>query len=213
MWVNLFFASEVNWRGKGIVVRQETRFPEEPGSRLIIQTKSPTHFTLNLRIPYWAESASLTVNGKHLQPNKRLIPSSYAKIDRTWKNGDRVELKLPMHLHLQTIPDDATLAAIMYGPLVLAGELGTDNLDPKRIYSEDKFLHGGFPDTVVPELAGDRNALDKWIQPFSATDKPLTFRTVSAARPEDVTLIPFYRLFNQRYCVYWRFRTPAGNVS
>jgi uncharacterized protein len=214
LWVNLFFASEVNWREKGVILRQETRFPEEAGTRLVIQTKSPARFTLNVRIPYWAEAASVTVNGKRFQPNQKLEPSSYAKIDRTWKNGDRVDVKLPMRLHLRTIPDDPTLAAIMYGPLVLAGELGTENLDSKRIYSDDKFLHGGFPAIAVPELAGDRNLLDKWIQPVSAPvsqtvsqkDVALRFRTVGAGRAEDVTLSPFYRLFNQRYCVYWRFR-------
>jgi uncharacterized protein len=207
LWVNLFFASEVNWQQKHIIVRQETRFPEEPRTRLIIQTKSPTHFALNIRIPYWAENASVMVNDKRFQPNKRLTPSSYANIDRTWKNGDLVEVKLPMRLHLQTIPDDPTLAAIMYGPVVLAGELGTENLDPKRTYSDDKFLHGGFPSIGVPELVGDRDALDKWIQPVSAKDKSLTFRTVGAGRPEEVTLSPFYRLFDQRYCVYWRLRS------
>ena len=208
LWVNLFFASEVHWREKSVVIRQETRFPEEPGTRLIIQTKSPNHFTLNVRIPYWAENASVTVNGKRFQPNEKLTSSSYAKVDRTWKNGDHVEVKLPMRLHLETIPDDPTLAAIMYGPLVLAGELGNENLDPKRIYSDDKFLHGGFPAIAVPELAGDdRNALDKWIQPVSAKDRPLTFRTVGPGHVEEVTLSPFYRLFSQRYCVYWRFRT------
>src|ERR1700722_11298343 len=208
LWVNLFFASEVHWREKSVVIRQETRFPEEPGTRLIIQTKSPNRFTLNVRIPYWAENASVTVNGKRFQPNEKLTSSSYAKVDRTWKNGDHVEVKLPMRLHLETIPDDPTLAAIMYGPLVLAGELGNENLDPKRIYSDDKFLHGGFPAIAVPELAGDdRNALDKWIQPVSAKDRPLTFRTVGPGHVEEVTLSPFYRLFGQRYCVYWRFRT------
>jgi uncharacterized protein len=214
LWVNLFFASEVNWREKGVILRQETRFPEEAGTRLVIQTKSPARFTLNVRIPYWAEPASVTVNGKRFQPNQKLEPSSYAKIDRTWKNGDRVDVQLPMRLHLRAIPDDPTLAAIMYGPLVLAGELGTENLDSKRIYSDDKFLHGGFPAIAVPELAGDRNLLDKWIQPVSAPvsqtvsqkDGALRFRTVGAGRAEDVTLSPFYRLFNQRYCVYWRFR-------
>jgi DUF1680 family protein len=222
MWVNLFFASEVNWREKGVVIGQETRFPEEAGTRLVIQTKSPARFTLNVRIPYWTSAASVTVNGKRFEPNQKLEPSSYAKIERTWKNGDQVEVQLPMHLHLQAIPDDPTLAAIMYGPLVLAGELGTENLDSKRIYSEDKFLHGGFPAIAVPELAGDRNALDKWIQPVSAPvgktvsqrtvshkEVALTFRTVGAGRPDDVTLSPFYRLFNQRYCVYWRWRPAA----
>jgi DUF1680 family protein len=205
LWVNLFFASEVHWKEEGVTIRQETRFPEEAGTRLVIQTKSPARFSLNVRIPYWAENASVRINGKPWEPSEKLTPSSYAKIDRTWKNGDHVEVSLPMRLHLQTIPDDRKLAAIMYGPLVLAGELGTENLDPKRIYSEDKILHGGFPAMAVPELSGDRNALDKWIQPVSAKDKPLTFRTAGAGRPEDVILSPFYRLFNQRYCVYWRF--------
>jgi uncharacterized protein len=207
LWVNLFFASAVNWREKGVVIRQETRFPEEAGTRLVIQTKSPTKFGLNVRIPYWAEDASVTINSKPFRPNERLAPASYAKIERRWKNGDIVEVKLPMRLHLQSTPDDSSLAAIMYGPVVLAGELGTENLDPKRIYSDDKILHGGFSAIAVPEFAGDRNALDKWIQPASAKAIPLTFRTVGAGRPEDVTLSPFYRLFDQRYCVYWRFRS------
>jgi DUF1680 family protein len=205
LWVNLFFASELNWREKGVTIRQETRFPEQAGTRLIIQSKSPADFSLNLRIPYWAENASVTVNGKPFRPNEKLTPSSYTKIDRTWKNGDYVEMTLPMRLHLQTIPDDPKLAAIMYGPLVLAGELGTQDLDSQRIYSDDKFLHGGFSPIDVPQLAGDRKALDKWIQPVSLKEKPLIFHTVGASCPEEVTFSPFYRLFNQRYCVYWRF--------
>jgi DUF1680 family protein len=207
LWVNLFFASEVNWREKGVTIRQETRFPEEAATRLVIQTKSPTGFSLNVRIPYWAENASVTINGRRLRSHEKLAPSSYAKIDRTWKNGDHVEVKLPMRLHSQTISDDPGLAAILYGPLVLAGELGTQDLDPKRIYSDDKILHGGFPTIAVPEFAGDRNVLEKWIQPVRAKDKPLTFRTVGAGHPEEVTFSPFYRLFNQRYNVYWRFRS------
>jgi DUF1680 family protein len=214
LWVNQFFASAVNWKEKGVVIQQETRFPKEPGTRLVIQAKSPAEFSLNLRIPYWADDASVTINGKRFRPNEKLAPSSYAKIERKWRDGDIVEVKLPMRLHLQPIPDDASLAAIMYGPVVLAGELGAENLDPKRLYSDDKILHGGFPAIAVPELAGDRNGLEKWIQPVGANDqpgkdKPLTFRTVGAGRPADVTLSPFYRLFDQRYCVYWRFRTTA----
>jgi DUF1680 family protein len=175
-----------------------------------VQSKSPVAFSLKVRIPYWAENVSFSINGKPFQPHEKLTPASYAKIDRTWKDGDRVDVQLPMRLHLQAIPDDANLAAIMYGPLVLAGELGTQDLDPKRLYSEDKFLHGGFPPIAVPELAGDRHALEKWIQPVRAADKPLAFRTVNAGRPNDVILSPFYRLFDQRYCIYWHL--PAAEA-
>jgi DUF1680 family protein len=210
LWVNLFFASEVRWREKGVVLRQETRFPDEAGMHLIVQSKSPAAFSLKVRIPYWAENVSFSINGKSFEPHEKLAPSSYAKIDRTWKDGDRVDVQLPMRLHLQAIPDDANLAAIMYGPLVLAGELGTQDLDPKRLYSEDKFLHGGFPSIAVPELAGDRHALEKWIQPVRAADKSLAFCTVNAGRPNDVILSPFYRLFDQRYCIYWHL--PAAEA-
>jgi DUF1680 family protein len=210
LWVNLFFASELNWREKGVVIRQETRFPEEAGTRIVIRSKSPARFALNVRIPYWADNAGFTINGVPFRPKQSLKPSSYAKMDRTWQDGDVVEVKLPMRLHLHATPDDPSLVAIMYGPLVLAGELGTQNLDPKQIYSDDKFLHGGFSTIAVPRLAGDPNAPDKWIRPVTSPigskDKPLTFRTVSEGRPEDVTLSPFYRLFDQRYCVYWPFR-------
>jgi uncharacterized protein len=208
VWVNQFFASELNWKQKGVVIRQETRFPDEAGTRLVIQTKSPSAFGLNVRIPYWADNASVAINGKPFASKQKLTPSSYAKIERTWKNGDVVEVKLPMRLHLQSIPDDTNLAALVYGPVVLAGELGTQGMDPKQIYSEDKILHAGFPPVTIPELAGNRETLDKWIQPVSG--KPLTFRTASAGRPEDVTVSPFYRLFDQRYCVYWRFRPEAN---
>jgi uncharacterized protein len=211
VWVNQFCASELNWREKGVVIRQETRFPEEAGTRLTVRTKAPATFGLNVRIPYWAENTSVTINGKPYQPNERLMPSSYAKIERSWKDGDVLEVKLPMRLHLQAIPDDPSLAAVLYGPVVLAGELGTQELDPKRIYSEDKILHGGFPAVAVPELVGDRDALDKWIRPVNEKEKPLQFRTAGGARPEDVTLSPFYRLFDQRYCVYWRFSPTTGS--
>jgi uncharacterized protein len=205
LWVNLFFASEVHWKEKGVVLRQETQFPDEQGTRLIVQTKTPTQFALNVRIPYWTDGATILINGKAFPSSGKLAPSSYAKIERTWKNGDEVKVKLPMRLHLQATPDDPQRAAILYGPMVLAGELGTQELDPKHIYSEDKILHEGFPAIGIPELVGDPKALEKWIRPADAKERQLTFRTVTAGRPEDVTLSPFYRLFDQRYCVYWRF--------
>jgi uncharacterized protein len=208
LWVNLFFASELNWREKSVVVRQETRFPEEAGTRLIIRTRTPVALSLNVRIPYWTDAASFTVNGQPWPAAGRPAPSSYATIDRTWKDGDRVDVKLPMRPRLKPLPDDPGVVAIMYGPLVLAAELGTNGLDPKKIYSDDKILRGGFPPMAMPKLVGGHGGFDKWLQPVK--DRPLTFRTVGVGKPEDVTLSPLYRLFNQRYNVYWRLRSPVA---
>jgi Domain of unknown function len=73
-------------------------------------------------------------------------------------------------------------------------------------------LHASFPTIAIPELAAHRDALDQWIQPLDSKAKPLTFRTAGAGHPEDVTLSPFYRLFDQRYNIYWRFR-PAADAK
>ena len=199
----------MTWREKGVSIRQETRFSEAAATRLLIHTKSPAAFTLNVRIPYWADSATIAINGQPFQPKQKLAASTYAKIQRTWKDGDQIEVSLPMRLHLQPLPDDQNVAAIMYGPLVLAGELGTQDLNPQHIYSDDKYLHAGFPTIAVPELAANPITLDQWVQPLNSKAKPLTFRTVGAGHPQDITLSPFYRLFDQRYNIYWRFRPAA----
>ena len=75
LWVNQFFASEAIWKVKGVVVRQETRFPVEAKTRLVIQAKSPSEFSLNVRITYWDDDASVTINGERYRPNEKLAPT------------------------------------------------------------------------------------------------------------------------------------------
>ena len=112
---------------------------------MVIRRNRPPALPCNVRIPYWADAASVTVNGVSFQSNQSLQPSSYAKIDRTWKNGDLVEVKLPMRLHLQAIPDDPTLVAIMYGPLVLAGALAPRISIRSEFIPTTKFCTAVFP--------------------------------------------------------------------
>ena len=82
---------------------------------------------LNIRIPYWAtRGGKIILNGEALPAFSS--PSSYLTLSRTWKDGDRVEVSLPMGLHIDALADDPTLQAVMYGPLVLAGRLGSENL-------------------------------------------------------------------------------------
>ncbi len=207
LWVNLFFASEVNWKDKGVTLRQETRFPEQAGTRVTIRAPHAVAFRLNVRIPYWAAGAKISVNGTSFTPEKALTPASYAAIERTWRDGDRVEVALPMKLHLQRMPDDPNLAAIMYGPLVLAGELGGKDITPEKVFIREKVPRGGFPAVSVLNLIGTTDVLEDWIRPVPG--RPLTFRTRGVGQPEDVTLSPLYRLFDQRYNVYWRLAGTA----
>jgi hypothetical protein len=153
-----------------------------------------------VRIPYWAEGASVKVNGKTVPGTRN---GSYLPIARTWKSGDRIDVTLPMNLHVDAMPDDSAMQAFLYGPLVLAGRLGSDGLTAEAQSSDvtqqvkSHFLRG--EPVSVPELHNASKDLAAWIKPEG---EALKFRTTGQAK--DVTLIPLNRLFGERYAVYWR---------
>ena len=197
LYVNLFIPSELNWDDKGIRVRLETNFPESSSATLVINAAAPCTMRIHLRIPYWISSDALVkINGKAAE----VTPSaaSYFTIAREWKNGDRITLNMPMHLHSEAMPDEPSTQAILYGPLVLAGKLGTEGLNM------DRFVGPLGPDVRrhpmdVPKLRASAADLEEWLKPVPG--EPLVFRTIG--QEKDITLIPFNRLFGERYSVYW----------
>lgn len=187
---NLFIPSEVEWKEHGFTLRQETKFPEDSASRLIV-TQGGGEFTLQIRWPYWAtQGLNVTINGKEEKVSGK--PGSYISLHRQWSKGDVVEVSLPMNLHLAPMPDNPNRVALMYGPLVLAGELGSIEKEEPQ----------------VPVFVADREALLNTIKPIPG--KPLTFRSESVGRPRDVTFLPFYRMHGERYSVYFDLFTEAG---
>ncbi|HXF06853.1 MAG TPA: beta-L-arabinofuranosidase domain-containing protein [Blastocatellia bacterium] len=207
IYVNLFIASEVTWREKGITVRQETRFPEEDATRLIIKAARPVRLAVKIRYPSWAVSGmTLTVNGRRETVAEK--PGSYVTLDREWKDGDRIDVRLPMSLRLEAMPDDPKMIAVLYGPIVLGGDLGTTGLTEAERYGPSAPRIGRVPPVEVPAFvaAEVKDVLTK-IKPVA--EGPLTFRTEGLAQPREVTLLPFYKLHDRRYTVYWKVYTPA----
>jgi uncharacterized protein len=203
LYVNLFIASELSWPDKGLTVRQDTKFPDQDTTRLTFRCRQPVKLALKIRWPAWAETISVRVNGwKQKIPG---APGSYVAINRQWSDGDRVELQLPMKLHLESLPGTTNLFAVLYGPIVLAGELGTNGM-PADPYAQDQTKFVKWPPVPVPVLVADNDSILKHIQ---ATRRPLTFRTKNLGHPEDVTLVPFYRVPHQRYAVYWHVLSPT----
>lgn len=189
LYVNLFIASELDWKKKGIKLRQETSFPEEASTRLTVSAETPVDLTLHLRYPVWAvDGVKVKVNGKKVAV--RTKPSSYISLKRTWKEGDIIEMEMPMRLHTEFMPDNPSKGAILYGPIVLAAELGADDID-------DTF---GVPVFVNPDKKSE-----KWIKPVEG--KQMTFRTKGVGRPEEALLSPLYKIYNQRYAAYFDFFT------
>jgi hypothetical protein len=205
VFVNLFIPSELDWKEKSFRLRQETKFPEQPGTSLVVSSEKPIPLALRLRVPAWLESAPLVkLNGRVLESSAD--PGSYLTISRTWKKGDRIDMSLPMALHMEAMPDNPGTQAFLYGPLVLAGDLGSEGLTDRLIIGPSGPRLGSRAGTTPPvppldiptfHAAGADPA--SWIKPAG---KPLTFRT--SGQRTDVTLVPLNSIFGKRYSVYWQ---------
>jgi hypothetical protein len=191
LYVNLFIPSELCWKSKGIVVKQETRFPESDTVLLTFEMKSSQKFPLYLREPKWAfKGVYVKLNGKSISLVR--TTSGYFVVNRTWKNSDRVELVMPMNLYSESMPDNPNRIAFLYGPIVLAGQLGTTMPDP---------IYG------TPVLLTDNRNVNDWLKPVA--QEPLTFEMNGVGQPTNPILKPFYKIYDQYYSVYFDFFTPA----
>ena len=181
---------------------QETTFPENDRTTLTVKAAAPRRAQLRIRVPYWTAGGSATLNGAKLE--SFATPGSYFVLDRTWRDGDRVEVHLPMRLHSAPMPDDPTVQAVMYGPLVLAGKLGAAGLTAETLRAEPT------KPRTVPEYKSEPVAAptirsasadpSTWLKP--AAGDALEFRTVG--QPNELTLVPLNRIFDERYAVYWK---------
>ena len=199
LYVNLFIASELSWPEKGLVVRQETQFPETDATVLKIKAQKPVSLALKIRHPAWAVSGlSVAVNG--VKQSVDSAPESYFTLSREWHDGDKIEIRFPMALHTEPLPGASNTVAILYGPIVLAGEMGTNAMPYPFARNQTDFSH--LPAPAAPVLVSAAEKLLQQIKPVAG--KSLTFQTHGIGQPRDVTLIPFYQLHRERYSVYWK---------
>jgi DUF1680 family protein len=207
LWVNIYAPSTAKWEAAGVDLAMDTNFPEGESASLKLTLKAPKQFTLALRRPSWAgEGFAVKVNG---QTVKQLsAPGSYVEVKRTWKTGDAVALTLPKALWLESLPDNKRVAAIMWGPLALAGDLGPER--ERRRGGQAGAQAGARPPAQPirsPSLVAADRPLSEWIK--AVTDRPGNFRTAGVGREQDVDLAPFYRLHRRTYSIYFDLFTPA----
>lgn len=212
LYVNLFIPSVLTVTNLGLTLRQETSFPDEPRTRLILKLKKPATFTLHLRHPAWVaqDQFAVRVNGRPVKLES--TPSSYIALNRRWRNGDRIEVELPMRTTVEHLPDGSPWVAILHGPIVLAAPAGTNDLvgliaDGSRM---GHVAHGPLvPLDKVPVLLAAGEQVPRYVRPDPAAG-PLCFRLVEIVEPpapEGIRLIPFFRLHDARYQMYWQLTT------
>jgi DUF1680 family protein len=135
-------------------------------------------------------------------------PDGYAVVARTWQDGDVLAVELPMRLTTEPLPRSRDYLAVLYGPLVLAGKLGREELTDRDFRGQAMDRKKVLPAGRTPAFTAPAAEVIGRIEPVAG--RPLTFRTRDLATPGDVTLVPFYQLHDERYAVYWRL-TGGGN--
>jgi Uncharacterized protein conserved in bacteria len=207
LFVNLFVASELNWKGKSLKIRQETNFPNEEQTKLTVISGN-ARFKLMIRYPYWVTEGALkiSVNGKAIDCS--VHPSSYVAVERLWKKGDVVKIELPMHNSVVQLPNVPNYIAFMHGPILLAAKTGNEDL--KGLIADDSrwgHIAGGkkLPLNEAPIIVEDNiNSLVNKFIPVAG--KPFTFTFASDVKLINATnlvLESFYKIHDARYEMYW----------
>ena len=202
LWVNLYIPSELSWRETGMVLRQQGDITRGDPVRLTV-VKPGTHaVTLNVRIPAWvAKPATVSINGK--PQGVAATPASYVALRRQWKAGDVIDLTLPQGLRLEPAADDASMVAIFHGPVLLAGELGKDDMPASDVGDKDAYLK--IAAVPVPDIVGTSGNPADWLVPLPGD--PSAFRITDAGPADGIVLRSLFDLHHQRYSVYWHVRT------
>ena len=193
LWVNLYAPSTAEWKSAGVKIEVATEMPIGETATVKITPQSAKKFTLALRRPFWAGSGfGVKVNGRAV---KTAAPAdSYVEIARTWKAGDTVELVMPKTLRKEALADNPNRFAVMWGPLVLAGDLGPEA------------GRGAASAPEAPVLVAPEEPVANWLKPVAG--KPGTFRTTGAGLKQEIDFVPFYQLPRRRYAIYWDMYTP-----
>ena len=204
LYVNLFIPSTLEWGD--INIEQSTSFPDEEGTSVIVTSKKGKNkkFTLNIRVPEWVNEGelSLTINGKAEKVN---IADGYVKVNRSWTDGDKLHISMPMHLRAIDMPDNSHNYSFLYGPIVLASRMGTQRQD--GMFADDS--RGGhiaqgprLPLQNMPVVVGSTEDI---LSHITKTDGKMEFtlKGVSPENYEGMKLEPFYRIHESRYMVYW----------
>lgn len=231
LYVNLFIPSQLTWKEQGMTLTQQTRFPDNGQVTLQVDQLSKgaknakKEATFMIRIPEWACSSCssnstssdsdcpshpfiVTINGKEQAFDVREEHSRYISLTRKWKKGDVVTFNLPMKVNLEQIPDKKDYYAFLYGPIVLAASTGIEHMD--GLYADDSrgghIAHGKqIPLQEIPMLIGNPKTIGNSLQ--KANGDKLSFSYAGNAYPtqeKTLKLIPFFRLHNSRYAIYFR---------
>ncbi len=202
LYVNLFVASELNWKDRKMVIRQQTAFPYAETS-VVEVAKGKGTFILKVRKPFWCEN--FTVKGVGFDADS-YEENGFVCMKRKWKKGDQVKISMPMHAYIKPMINVPQYVAIMYGPILLGMKTGTEDMrsliaDDSRFgqYAGGKKLALDEAPILLPKHLDD---IAKNLKPVPG--KPLHFKLATHMENTiDGELQPFFEIHDSRYMMYW----------
>jgi hypothetical protein len=199
VYVNLFIASTLDARRHGLKLTQRTGFPLEERSVLKMQLRRPRRFALQIRHPGWCRTLALRVNGEEQVVSRE--PGRFMAIERRWRDGDEVAVDLPMHVHCEPLPNAPQFAALLYGPMVLVGRMGTQGVAPGADLIVNERRSGTMlnDQVEVPDWRGTAEELVAALRPVGTARFAATF-----SGQRTVEFMPFHQVAHERYNMYWR---------
>ena len=186
-----------------------SRFYLEPRTSIVISANKPVSITFKIRYPVWVDKGKLVIKVNNSPVSVEADSYGFVSIERKWKQGDRIDIELPMQTSIERLPDGSDYVAILHGPVVLAAKTSQENLTGLRA-GEGRQAHiPNGPEISLNEapilVTEDIDNLAQQIKPIP--NKPMTFSAASVIQPteyQQLELIPFFRVHDWRYMIYWR---------
>ena len=186
LFINLFIPSTLSWKANGFMLRMETKFPEEDKIHLLIKSTGKKKQIVRIRKPSWATKGIIVSrNGKTI--SYTYDEYGYILLKEQFQMNDHLEISAPMSLYTESMPDNPNRIAFKYGPIVLAGLLGKERPDPV---------------IGTPVLLTSNRSVEDWVRSGKSS---IQFETKGVGKPFDITLVPFYQIYDQYYSVYWDY--------
>lgn len=209
LYVNLFVASQLNWKEKKFVIKQETNFPSEETVRLTVDSRKAQTLKIKIRCPWWVKPGEMKVICKGKDYAVGAQPSSYIEIERRWKKGDVIEVTMPMTITVEELPNLPNYIAIMRGPILMGARMGDYRLDG-LVANDGRWAHIAHGPLVslfdTPFLIGERDEIVEKLQgmqPVSGKPMHFTVPGLFEKKYADLELEPFSQIHDSRYMMYW----------
>lgn len=204
LFVNLFIPSVLTWEEKDFVLEQRTKYPSDNRTQLTVMSSGDEPLALRVRSPRWAaDDLAFQLNGRELQIDGTGSPGRYVSIERVWKKGDRLVVTIPMAVRTETLHGAPDTVAFLFGPVVLAGDLGPAKRTGTFPYAKDQAANFNAESADVPVLIGDPETMAVKLHRMSGEQLSFRAQGIADNRRIDVTLRPFADLHYHRYNVYW----------